>query len=135
MKRNLTICLLFCFTVAVGQSRPPNIVFIIADDLGRNDLSCYGNRYIETPNLDRIAKLAVRYTRAYAAAPVCSPTRASILTGQYPARIGLTNFIDGRRTDPGSPVNPADYINYLPYAVTTFRRSGVSAGTPRFSKR
>lgn len=68
-----------------------NLIFIMADDLGYADLGCYGSTFHETPNLDRLATRGVRLTQAYAASPLCSPTRASILTGQYPARIGITS--------------------------------------------
>jgi arylsulfatase A-like enzyme len=78
------------------QPKNPNIVFILADDLGINDLSCYGRTDQPTPNLDKLAKGGVRFTSAYAAASVCSPTRASILTGQSPARLKLTTFLPGR---------------------------------------
>ncbi len=75
----------------------PNIVFILADDLGWADLSCYGSTFHETPNLDRLAAGGMRFTQAYAACPVCSPTRASIVTGKYPARIQVTDWIPGRQ--------------------------------------
>jgi arylsulfatase A len=91
----------------------PNIVFILADDLGWKDLACYGNPFNETPNLDKLAKSGIMFTQAYAACPVCSPTRASIMTGKYPARLQLTNFIAGNRTDPQSPVLPANWKPYL----------------------
>ena len=68
----------------------PNVIFILADDLGWRDTGCYGSTFYETPNIDRLASRGVRLTQAYAANPLCSPTRASILTGQYPARIGIT---------------------------------------------
>ena len=80
---------------AKAEPRPPNIVFILADDLGWMDLGCYGNRFNETPNIDRLASEGMRFTQFYAAAPVCSPTRASILSGKYPARLGLTAHIPG----------------------------------------
>jgi arylsulfatase A-like enzyme len=77
---------------AAGDGRP-NIVFILADDLGWAELGCYGNTFNETPNLDRLAKQGVRFTDAYAAAPVCSPYRAALMTGQYPARVGITDYL------------------------------------------
>ncbi|MEK7995167.1 MAG: sulfatase-like hydrolase/transferase, partial [Planctomycetota bacterium] len=77
---------------AAGDGRP-NIVFIMADDLGSAELGCYGNTFNETPNLDRLAKQGVRFTDAYAAAPVCSPYRAALMTGQYPARVGITDYL------------------------------------------
>lgn len=73
----------------------PNIVLIVADDLGYSDLSCYGSPLIETPNLDRLAAQGIRFTDGYAAAPLCSPTRASILTGLNPARLNMTEHIHG----------------------------------------
>ena len=69
----------------------PNIILILADDLGGRDLGCFGSTFYETPNLDRLAKRGTRFTQAYAASPLCSPTRSSILVGQYPARIGITS--------------------------------------------
>ena len=71
-------------------TRPPNIVFILADDLGWRDLSCFGSTFHQTPNLDRLAARGVRFTQAYAANPLCSPTRSSVLTGLWPARTGIT---------------------------------------------
>jgi uncharacterized sulfatase len=95
----LSLALLLAFLAAdpasSAQLRPPNIVFILADDLGWADLGCYGNKFNETPHLDRLAAAGMRFTDFYAAAPVCSPTRASILSGQYPARYGLTAHIYG----------------------------------------
>ncbi len=73
----------------------PNVLFIMADDLGWMDLACQGNKLVETPHLDRLAKQGMRFTDAYAAAPVCSPTRCAVLTGQAPARIGLTTHLPG----------------------------------------
>jgi arylsulfatase A-like enzyme len=72
----------------------PNIVFILMDDMGWRDLGCTGSTFYETPNLDRLASQGMMFTQAYAACPVCSPTRASILAGKYPARLGVTNWID-----------------------------------------
>ncbi|GAA4395287.1 sulfatase [Nibrella viscosa] len=79
----------------------PNVVFILTDDMGWRDLGCYGNSFNETPQIDKLAASGMRFTQAYAACPVCSPTRASIMTGKYPARLQLTDFIPGRnaRTD------------------------------------
>lgn len=78
----------------------PNIVFILADDLGINDLSCYGRKDQPTPNLDRLAQQGMRFTTAYTAQSVCSPTRASLLTGKTPARLHLTTFLPGRADTP-----------------------------------
>ena len=75
---------------AVAAERKPNILLILADDLGWCDVGCFGSRFHKTPNIDSLAKRGMRFTQAYAANPLCSPTRASLLTGQYPARIGIT---------------------------------------------
>lgn len=72
----------------------PNILFILIDDMGWRDLGCYGSTFYETPNLDRLAAEGMLFTDGYAACPVCSPTRASLLTGKYPARVGITDWID-----------------------------------------
>jgi len=77
-----------------------NVLFVLMDDLGWHDLGPYGNRFIDTPNLDRFAAQSARFTNAYAACPVCSPTRASIMTGKYPARLHLTDWIPGRKQFP-----------------------------------
>lgn len=83
------------FALPHAASARPNIVFFLIDDLGYGDLGCYGNRFAETPNMDRLAREGMRFTNAYASAPVCSPSRASILTGQSPARLHLTQWIPG----------------------------------------
>ena len=72
------------------DARPPNIVFFLADDLGWMDTSTYGSRYYETPNVERLARAGMTFTDAYAASPLCSPTRASLLTGKAPERLGFT---------------------------------------------
>jgi arylsulfatase A len=81
---------------ASAASSPPNIVFILADDLGINDLACYGRKEHRTPNLDRLAAQGMRFTSAYCAQPICSPSRAAILTGHAPARLHLTTYLPGR---------------------------------------
>ncbi len=94
---------------ALGQSqplstsphkRPLNFIFILVDDLGWTDLGCYGSAFYETPNIDRLARQGMKFKSAYVAAPVCSPSRASILTGKYPARLHLTDWIPGRKQWP-----------------------------------
>ncbi|MFW5802765.1 MAG: sulfatase [Verrucomicrobiota bacterium] len=72
----------------------PNIIFFLVDDMGWKDLTCTGSEFYETPNIDRLAAEGMRFTNAYASCPVCSPTRASILTGKYPATVGVTDWID-----------------------------------------
>ena len=74
-------------------SRPPNVVFVSIDDLGWDELGCYGNTFNETPHIDGLARAGTRFTNAYAAAPLCSPTRAALVTGLYPGRTGVTDFL------------------------------------------
>ncbi|MGI6375050.1 MAG: sulfatase [Anaerolineae bacterium] len=107
--------------------RRPNIILILMDDLGWKDLSCYGSSFYETPNLDQLAARSVRFTDAYAACPVCSPTRASIMSGKYPARVGVTNFIGGHTQ--GRLVD-APYVRQLPLTeaslATALREGGYA---------
>jgi len=90
----------------------PNIVFIVADDLGIHQLGCYGSDFYETPNIDFLAKNGMKFRNAYAAATVCSPTRASMLTGKYPARLHLTDYIPGK-TNPGEKLKVPEWKKYL----------------------
>ena len=89
----IAIMLMSGFTADSAYTDPPNILLILTDDLGWMDLGCYGSTFYETPNIDRLADQGMRFTDAYAAANVCSPTRAAIMTGRYPARLGLTDWM------------------------------------------
>src|SRR5215203_3632145 len=71
---------------SLGQERPPNVIFVLADDLGWGDLGCYGHPHIKTPNLDRLAQQGTLFTQFYVNGSVCSPSRCAFMTGQYPAR-------------------------------------------------
>jgi arylsulfatase A-like enzyme len=84
----------------VSAADRPNVIIILADDLGWADPGCYGSRYHKTPHIDQLARDGMRFTDAYAACPVCSPTRASIMTGKYPARLNLTDWLPGRPDRP-----------------------------------
>jgi arylsulfatase A-like enzyme len=100
------------------KDRPPNIIFILIDDMGWRDLGCFGSTFYETPNIDKLAAAGMRFTSAYAACPVCSPTRASIMTGRYPPRYNVTDWLPGRKDMPSQrllrpPINlqlPLDEI-------------------------
>jgi arylsulfatase A-like enzyme len=98
-----------------------NLIIFLADDLGWTDLGCYGSAFYETPNLDRLASQGMRFTNAYAACPVCSPTRASLLTGKYPARVGVTDWIDwGAHLHPArGALIDAPYLKGLPLSERT----------------
>lgn len=117
---------------AQGTTRPshrPNIVLIVADDLGGHDLACYGGDLVETPHLDRLASQGLRFTRAYAAAPVCSPTRAALLTGQYPARLQLTTWRESSQNPPRDrKLRPPSCRADLPLELLTVAEHLGSAG-------
>jgi len=101
----------------VNETSSPNIIFILADDLGWSQLGCYGGPYT-TPNIDQLATDGMRFTHAYAAAAVCSPTRAAIMTGKYPARLHLTDFIKGS-SFPDSLLKQPEWQKFLPLEEVT----------------
>ena len=105
-----------------------NVVLFLVDDLGWADVGCYGSEFYETPNIDRLAAEGVRFTDAYAACHVCSPTRASILTGKYPATLNLTDWLRGRRDFPFQKFNNAVINQNLPYEETTIAEKLKSYG-------
>ncbi len=114
----LLLALLFIACQHEQEAQQPNIVMVLADDLGWAQIGCYGSDYYQTPNIDKIATEGMRFTNAYAAAPVCSPTRASIMTGKYPARLHLTNFLSGGG-DEGKPLAVPDWQKFLPLEEKT----------------
>jgi arylsulfatase A-like enzyme len=102
----------------------PNFVFFLVDDLGYSDVGCYGSNYYKTPNIDKLAYEGVRFTNAYASGMVCSPSRASILTGKYPARLRITTAIPIKgyariKNGTGTPLMDADYTMNLPLEELT----------------
>src|SRR5688572_29793151 len=105
----------------------PNVIVILADDLGWTDLACYGSDLHQTPHLDRLAKDGIRFTQNYSACTVCSPTRAALLTGKYPARLRITDWIPGLMPDNPKLLVP-DWSKHLPTSEVTlaglFRRLG-----------
>ncbi len=117
----------------LGQPGPklpkekPNFLFILIDDLGWADLGCYGSTFHETPNIDRLAAQGMRFTDAYAACPVCSPTRASILTGKYPATVNLTDFIPGHPR-PWAKLRVPKFNQQLPLEEATIPEALKRAG-------
>ncbi len=98
----------------------PNVIFIFADDLGWAELGCYGNTFNETPALDSMARFGVRFTDAYASAPISSPSRAGLISGRYPLRDGITDYIK-----PDSPIHLGTEQPSLPEAL---RRGGYHTG-------
>ena len=106
----LSLALLFSCAPKKGlpvatKDTPPNVIFIIADDLGYTDIGAYGSSFYETPNIDLLSKNAVRFTNGYANCPVCSPSRASFQTGKYPVNTGITDWIKGRKVEVGTTPN------------------------------
>ncbi|MBN2296237.1 MAG: sulfatase [Pirellulales bacterium] len=133
-----TICLCVFWlcgaTLAAGDNSDqvsaarPNIVIILVDDLGWKDVGCYGSTYYHTPNIDSLASQGVRFTDGYAACAVCSPTRAAILTGKYPARLMLTNWLPAGRWDPRSPLREGRFLRQLPLEEITVAETLRTAG-------
>jgi arylsulfatase A-like enzyme len=112
--------------------KKPNIIFMLVDDMGWRDLVCYGSTFYETPNIDRLFKDGMHFTDAYASCPVCSPTRASVMSGKYPANVGVTDWIawgGGCHPRRGKLID-APYIDHLPLEeqsiATTLRENGYA---------
>lgn len=113
----------------------PNVVFFLVDDLGQRDLGCYGSTFYETPNLDRLAREGARFTNAYAACPVCSPTRASIMSGQWPQRTGITDYIGAAapaQWNRNTALRPAPYRDRLKLDSPTLAKAMKEAGYATF---
>lgn len=108
-------------------TRPPNVIVLLADDLGWNAPACYGSDLHETPNIDRLAEEGVRFTAAYSACTVCSPTRAAMMTGMSPAQLHLTDFIPGQNR-PDEQLLPPDWTKRLEHKHTTIAEALAAAG-------
>lgn len=126
------LILLSLLVPTVTAAAPPNVIVILADDLGWTDLGCYGSDFYETPHLDRLAKDGMRFTQNYSACTVCSPTRAALMTGKYPARLHITDWIPGQMPDNPKLVVP-DWTKFLPHEEVTlaevFRTNGYTTAT------
>lgn len=119
--------------VKVSDSHPRmNIVFILVDDLGWRDLGCYGSDYYETPHIDRMASEGVRFTQAYSAHPVCSPTRASIATGQYPQRLHISAYIPGQEQPYSKLSHPEAWSKFLKMSEITYAEALKQVGYKTF---
>jgi arylsulfatase A-like enzyme len=110
--------LVLCATLLTAQDRPPNVVLMLVDDMGWTDIGCGGSKYYETPNIDQLAKDGMRFTDAYSACTVCSPTRAAILTGKSPARLQITDWIAGHER-PFARLTIPEWTKYLPLEEET----------------
>lgn len=126
------LALLTAAVLATSPPPPPNVVFVLADDLGVNDLGCTGRADHRTPHLDALAKAGTRFTSAYAACPVCSPTRAALMTGKTPARLHLTTFLPGRPDCPSQKLLHPVIRQHLPLEEVTvaehLKRRGYATG-------
>jgi arylsulfatase A-like enzyme len=110
--------LVLCATLLTAQDRLPNVVLMLVDDMGWTDIGCGGSKYYETPNIDQLAKDGMRFTDAYSACTVCSPTRAAILTGKSPARLQITDWIAGHER-PFARLTIPEWTKYLPLEEET----------------
>lgn len=128
--RSLVTLLSLAVTLPATAAEPaprPNIIFVLVDDLGWTDVACFGSKFYETPNIDRLATQGMRFTDAYSACTVCSPTRASVLTGQYPARLHLTDWIAGHKR-PFAKLSVPDWTMQLSADIPNVAKSLKSAG-------
>ncbi len=122
-----SVLLLSLCAQAAEPSGRPNIIFVLVDDMGWTDLGCFGSKYYETPNIDRLAAQGMRFTDAYSACTVCSPTRASVLTGQYPARLHITDWIAGHKR-PFAKLRVPDWTMQLSADIPNVAKSLKAAG-------
>lgn len=121
----LTLLALSSFSLAA--ERLPNVIVFLVDDLGWGDMGCYGSKLHETPNVDLLAKEGMRFTNGYAACTVCSPSRAAIMTGQYPARLHLTDWIAGHKK-PKAKLKVPDWKMHMDHSLTTLPEALKSKG-------
>lgn len=125
--------LALCFAAALTGAAPaaaadrPNVVVFLIDDLGWTDPGCYGNSFHETPHIDQLSKDGVRFTNGYSACTVCSPTRAALLTGQYPARLRVTDWIAGHQR-PFAKLKVPDWTMHLPLETHSLAEAFKAAG-------
>ena len=110
-----------------APKRSPNVIIVLIDDMGLTDLSCYGSKFYESPNIDQLAKDGVRFTQGYSACTVCSPTRAALLTGKYPARLHITDWIPGHER-PKAKMKIPEWQKFLPFEEITLAEQLKSAG-------
>jgi arylsulfatase A-like enzyme len=121
------ILLLVIFASPATAERLPNVIVILIDDMGWTDLSCYGSTFYETPHIDRLAASGMRLMHGYSACTVCSPTRAAVLTGKYPARMHITDWIAGHDR-PFAKLKPPDWTQHLPHEEMTIAELFKSFG-------
>ena len=128
-------CLLLYTACSFAETKKPNFLFILADDLGIKDMSGEGSTFHETPNIDRIAHEGMKCTQGYSTCQVCSPSRASIMTGKYPARHGITDWIgaaSGTRWKRNDKILPSEYVHELDKSDTTLAEALAAGGYQTF---
>ena len=124
---------LFSWSFSIGAEQPKNVILFLVDDLGWMDLSCQGSKFYRTPNIDKLASSGVRFTDAYSACVVCSPTRAALLTGKYPARLMLTQWLpDGRWNPEGHKMRTGRFLRSLPLEERTLAENLREEGYATF---
>jgi arylsulfatase A-like enzyme len=124
----LLLCVLAFPILAESATNKPNIIIFLVDDMGWKDAGCYGSSFYKTPQIDRLAAQGMRFTDAYAAGPVCSPTRACILTGKHPARLQLTDWLPGRQDRPSQKLLKPEIQEHLPLEEVTLAEALKPAG-------
>lgn len=130
MRWTVLLCCVVVFVAIGGRDAiavPPNVIVVLVDDMGWRDLSCQGSMFYETPNIDRLAAGGLRFTNGYAACTVCSPSRAAMMTGQYPARLHITDWIPGHDR-PFAKLRIPDWQKFLPLETVTVAERLRSAG-------
>jgi arylsulfatase A-like enzyme len=133
MRCLIATVVLLCGTQVFAAEKPPNFIFILADDLGYTDLGCYGSKYYETPNIDRLAAEGVRFTDAHTCGSNCQPSRAALLAGQYGPRTGVYTVGNINRFNWQSrPLRPVDNVTQLPFdkvtIADTLKKAGYATG-------
>ena len=122
------LAMAMCGGVAFGAETKPNVVLFLIDDLGWADLGCYGSKFHKTPNLDKLAAEGMRFNQAYAACPVCSPTRTAIMTGRYPQRTGITTWLPGQPSQKNHRLLAPEVPLQLPKKEVTIAEALKPAG-------
>jgi len=132
---SLRLCALSIFITAVPtliDAKQTNFLFFLVDDMGWADIGANGSKFHETPNIDRLAKSGMRFTQGYAAGSVCSPTRASIMTGRHPVRVDITDWIPGQSNRKTNPLLHPDDLSHLPLAEVTIAEALKEHGYQTF---
>ncbi|REK08219.1 MAG: DUF4976 domain-containing protein [Planctomycetota bacterium] len=125
MRAILALLIVSVGATTAAAAEKPNVILILADDMGWTDLGCTGSSFYETPRLDKLASEGMLFTNAYAACPVCSPTRAALMTGRWPARVDITDYIPGNRH---GKLKPAPFKHELPHEEVTIAEAMKQAG-------